>query len=320
MNEMMIFTMLGLLESGKTTLIKEVLQEEVAQMGGKTLVLVCEEGEEEFDQKQLAQTGAVAEYIEDEESFRIDVVKKFMKKHRPDQIVIEYNGMWKVERIYDLYEGIEELLFDRQVMMQVIDVVDDTTFSVFVKNMGPIMVEQFKAADLIIVNRCTVEKTNKLAVRGTIKAVNPRAQIAYESEDEAFYQMPEQLPYDINAEIIEIADEDFGLWHIDMIDHQENYEGKTVKVKGLIRKSPKLSAQQAVFGRHAMTCCADDVQFMGFLCYTDDFSRIPDNSYVTITARIEFKYMKEYGDVGPVFFADEVLPAEKPADEMVYFN
>ena len=105
------------------------------------------------------------------------------------------------------------------------------------KNMPSMMVDQFRVAEMIIINRCTVEKTNKkLLIRGSIKAVNPRAQIVYESAQDEFYEMKDQMPFDVNADVIEISDDDFGLWYIDMIDHPETYQNKTLKVTGLIQK------------------------------------------------------------------------------------
>ena len=198
--------------------------------------------------------------------------------------------------------------------------VNDETFSLYMKNMPSMMVEHFRISELIILNRCTVENTSKSAVRGSVKAVNPRAQIVYESEDDAFYEMKEELPFDINADVIEISDDDFGLWYIDLIDHQENYTGKTLKLTGMVQKPEGLTPGFSVFGRYAMTCCADDVQYMGFLCKADDWSKYDNRQYVTVTARMEYKFMKEYGEEGPVFYADEIVPAEKPAVELVYFT
>lgn len=132
--------------------------------------------------------------------------------------------------------------------------------------------------------------------------------------------MKEEMPFDINADIIEVLDDDFGLWYIDMLDHPETYTGKTIKIKGLIQKTKGLGEGFVVFGRFAMTCCADDVQYMGFLCKADDWSAYEDKQYVTVTARLEFKYMKEYAQEGPVFYADAVEAAGKPKEELVYFN
>ena len=159
-----------------------------------------------------------------------------------------------------------------------------------------------------------------MSIRGSIKAVNPRAQIVYESEDDAFYEMKDEMPFDINADVIEVSDDDFGLWYIDMVDNPDNYNGKTLKLTGMVHKPHGLPDGFVVFGRYAMTCCADDKQYLGFLCIADDWSVYMNKQYVTITARMEYKYMKEYGEEGPVFYAEEVAAAQKPNEEMVYFN
>lgn len=317
--EMMAYVIMGFLEAGKTSLIRDLLEDELFDDTSKTLILACEEGEEEYEDSFLAKAWAACEYIEDEEGFNGEAVEKALKKHRPDRLIIEYNGMWPVKHIPELYDALEDILFDREVIFQTIDVVNDETFSLYMKNMPSMMVEHFRIAEMIIINRCTLQ-TSKSAIRGSVKAVNPRAQLVYESEDEAFYEMQEEMPFDINADIIEVSPDDFGLWYIDMLERPETYTGKTMKVVGLIQKPPGLPKGFAVFGRFAMTCCADDVQYMGFLCKSDDWSHYKNKDYVTVTARLEYKYMKEYGEEGPVFYADTVEPAEKPKEELVYFN
>lgn len=318
--EMMVYVIMGFLEAGKTSLIKDLLQDELFDDHSKTLILACEDGEEEYEKDFLSNSKASLEFVEDEEAFNGKVIQKFLKKHRPDRIIIEYNGMWPTKHIPELYDDLEEIFFDREVIFQTIDVVNDETFSLYMKNMPSMMVDQFRVAEMIIDNRCTVEKTNKLAVRGSVKAVNPRAQIVYESEDDAFYEMKEEMPFDIHADIIELSPDDYGLWYVDMLENPETYEGKMFHVTGLIQKAPSIPKGFVVFGRMAMTCCADDVQYMGFLCKGDDWSAFSSKQYVSITARFEFKYMKEYGEPGPVFYAEEAEAAEKPAEELVYFN
>ena len=317
--EMMVYVIMGMLEAGKTSLIKDLLEDELFDDQAKTLILACEDGEEEYEDTLLEKTGAACEFIEEEESFTGKVIQKFLKKHHPDRIIIEYNGMWQTKYIPQLYDELEEICFDREVIFQTITVANDETFSLYMKNMSSMMVEQFKVSEMVIVNRCTLE-TSKTSIRGSIKAVNPRAQIVYESQDDAFYDMKEEMPFDINAEIVEISPDDFGLWYIDMLEQPETYVGKTLQVIGLIQKPPGLRPGFVVFGRYAMTCCADDIQYMGFLCKADDWSAYKNQDYVKITARFEYKHMKEYGEEGPVFYAEEVEKAEKPKEELVYFN
>lgn len=316
---MMVYVILGFLEAGKTSLIRDLVTDDMFDGNAKTLILACEEGEEEYTQEVLQKGLSACEYIEDEDSFNGKIFEKFLKKHRPDRLIIEYNGMWPVKHIPQIYDELEDICFDSEVVFQTLAVVNDETFALYMKNMPSMMVEHFKVSQMVIINRCSLE-TNKRAIRGSIKAVNPSAQIVYESEDDAFYEMKEEMPFDINADVINIEDDDFGLWYIDMTEHQENYNGKTLKVTGMIQKAPGLPKEFVVFGRFAMTCCADDVQYMGFLCKADSWKEYKNKQYVTVTARMEYKYMKEYGEEGPVFYAEEVEEAEKPKEELVYFN
>ena len=317
--EMMVYVILGFLEAGKTSLIRDLVTDDMFDGNAKTLILACEEGEEEYTQEVLQKGLSACEYIEDEDSFNGKIFEKFLKKHRPDRLIIEYNGMWPVKHIPQIYDELEDICFDSEVVFQTLAVVNDETFALYMKNIPSMMVEHFKVSQMVIINRCSLE-TNKRAIRGSIKAVNPSAQIVYESEDDAFYEMKEEMPFDINADVINIEDDDFGLWYIDMTEHQENYNGKTLKVTGMIQKAPGLPKEFVVFGRFAMTCCADDVQYMGFLCKADSWKEYKNKQYVTVTARMEYKYMKEYGEEGPVFYAEEVEEAEKPKEELVYFN
>ena len=317
--EMMVYVILGFLEAGKTSLVRDLVTDDMFDGNAKTLILACEEGEEEYTQEVLEKGLAACEYIEDEDSFNGKVFEKFLKKHRPDRLIIEYNGMWPVKHIPQIYDELEDICFDSEVIFQTLAVVNDETFALYMKNMPSMMVEHFKVSQMVIINRCSLG-TNKRAIRGSIKAVNPSAQIVYESEDDAFYEMKEELPFDINADVVNIADDGFGLWYIDMTEHQENYNGKTLKVTGMIQKAPGLPKGFVVFGRFAMTCCADDVQYMGFLCKADSWKEYKNKQYVTVTALMEYKYMKEYGEEGPVFYAEQVEAAEKPKEELVYFN
>lgn len=317
--EMMVYVIMGFLDAGKTSLIRDLLTDELFEDDAKTLILACEEGEEEYEQGMLDRTGAACEYIENEESFCGRVIEKFLKKHRPDRIIIEYNGMWPVKRIPEIYDELEEICFDREVIFQTIDVANDETFLLYMKNMPSMMVEHFKMSEMIIVNRCTLN-TNKTAVRGSVKAVNPRAQIVYESEDDAFYEKKEELPFDKNAETIQVNNDNFGIWYIDMMDDEPFYKGKKLKLTGMIQKPQRLEKDFVVFGRYAMTCCADDVQYLGFLCKGDNWEGYADKEYVTITARLEFEYREEYGEEGPVFYTENIQKVQKPEEELVYFN
>lgn len=319
MDDMMVVAVNGFLEAGKTALIRDLLIEELYDKKAKTLIVVCEEGEEEYGAPFLKEVNAVTEYIEEEESFNEKVMGKFLKKHRPDRLIIEYNGMWTAASIIEMFDSLEDICVGMRLMVQNLVVVNDETFSLYMKNMPSLMVEHFRYADLIVCNRCSLQ-TNKNSIRGVVKSANPRAQIAYESEDDAFYEMKDELPYDINADVVKITEDDFGTWYIDMMDNPEAYEGKTVNVTGVIQKVPELAPGFVVFGRFAMTCCADDIQYLGLLAQGDFWDGYETRDYVNITCVVRFEHQEEYGEVGPVFYCESGKKVDKPKEEVVYFN
>ena len=173
---------------------------------------------------------------------------------------------------------------------------------------------------MVIFNRASQELL--LAnFRRSVKVVNQAAEIIFEQEGGGIIDIFEdQLPYDLDQEVIDIAPEDYGIWYVDMIDNLEDYVGKTVRYSGQVLKSRDLEAGFFVPGRMAMTCCADDTQFIGYVCKWPDSKRLKMGSWVTVTAKIAEEYMEVYRDKGPVLYASEVVPAEKPEQELVYFN
>ena len=151
-------------------------------------------------------------------------------------------------------------------------------------------------ADLIVFNRCT-DELKQMLYKKNIRAMNPRATIFLDdvnggSED---YRDNMPRPFDLDAPVIDISDENFGLWYVDATGDPEPYIGKTVKFKGMVYKTKKME-QEHVFvpGRFAMVCCADDVQFVGFLCKDADTTGIAHKSWVTVTAEVRVEYVPQY--------------------------
>ena len=105
-----------------------------------------------------------------------------------------------------------------------------------------------------------------------------------------------------------------------MDDHPDKYVGKTVKFKARAMKSKNKEAPYFVPGRKAMTCCADDTSFIGYVCKCASAKSLVMGSWVDVTATVKWGYMKVYDGEGPVLYAKEIKPAKKPESELVYFN
>ena len=110
------------------------------------------------------------------------------------------------------------------------------------------------------------------------------------------------MPFDTDADVIEIDDADYGIWYVDMGDNPERYEGKTVHFRGMVLKSKDVGADFFVPGRMAMTCCADDTSFIGYVCKCASAKSLVMGSWVDVTATVKWGYMKVYDGEGPVLY------------------
>ncbi len=313
--EVPVYLFTGFMDSGKTTLIRQTLVDEDFGAGAKTLLIACEDGEVEYDENELLKANTKLVMIEQEDDFYEITLKRLDDTYHPDQVFIEYNGTWEVATI------LEMKLPKNWTLVQSLATVDATTFEVYLNNMRTMIMEQLFAADVVIFNRCD-DNTPKGKFRRAVKAKNRKAQIAYERADGTVDDGEmEELPYDITQDIIEITDMDYGIWYLDALDDPKKYEGKKVRFLALVyRPEGKLKKGVFIPGRFAMTCCAADITFVGFKCKYDRASEIPHRSWITITAEMKTEFALEYKGKGPVLYAIDWQPAEKPEEELVYFN
>jgi len=193
------------------------------------------------------------------------------------------------------------------------------TFELYVKNMGQVMMEKILNADMVIFNRCDDSLKASLRARN-LRMVNRRADIFLEdtaggSEE---YATDETPPFDLSQEVIETGDEDFGIWYVDAMDNPRRYSGKTVKMRLLMCHSKKYPGIHCP-GRFAMVCCENDVQFLGVLCRGEGLERYENKTWVEVVARVEAEEFEAYQGVGPVLYAQSVVPCEKPKEEVVTF-
>lgn len=312
--EIPVYLFSGFMDSGKTSLIKETLIEENFGEGAKTLLIACEDGEVEYDEAELAKANTKLVMIEEEEEFTEEKLKELDNQYKPDQVFIEYNGTWEMATLMEMN------LPKGWMIVQALATVDATTFDMYLANMRAMIMEQIFQADVVIINRCD-DNTPKGKFRRAIKVINRKAQIAYERADGTVDNGEmEELPYDLNQDIIDITDMDYGIWYMDALDDPRKYEGKKVRFLALVYRPEKLKKGVFVPGRFAMTCCAEDITFVGFKCKYNKASEIPHKSWITITAEMHTEFAIEYKGKGPVLYALDVQPAEKPEDELVYFN
>ena len=313
MQEIPVYLFTGFMDSGKTTLIKETLVENGFAEQGKSLIICCEDGDVEYDAAELDKIKTKVVMVEKEEDFTAEFLNNLNLSYLPDQVFIEYNGTWGMDVLMemDLPKG--------WVIVQSLATVDATTFEMYLQNMRAMIMEQLFQADVVIFNRCD-DSTDKGKFRRNVKALNRKAQLVYERTDGTLDEREEELPFDITADELDISDADYAIWYMDCMDNPKKYEGKKVKFLALVYNPDKLKKGVFVPGRFAMTCCVEDVTFIGFKCKYPDEDKIPHKSWITITAEVHIEFAKEYKGKGPVLYPVSIEPTEKPEDELVYFS
>ena len=305
-----VYVINGFLESGKTEFITYTLAQPYFQIRGKTLLLVCEEGENEYDEQLLKMSRTVLELIDEEEQFCPAKLIELEKKHRPERIVIEYNGMWNYKNM--------KLPWHWRIEQQ-ITTIDASTFPMYFTNMKSLLAEQIRGSELIIFNRC--DGVEDLAgYKRNVKAINQKAEIVFEdSNGEVSSIMEDDLPYDLNAEVIELDNNGYGMWYLDSLDHLERYIGKKVEFTGMVMHPRQFPKGLFVPGRMAMTCCAEDMAFLGFACEYDGTDGLKEQQWVQVTATVAKEYFADYQGEGPVLHAVSVEKTKEPAEAVISF-
>lgn len=280
-----VFIINGFLDSGKSTFIIDTLKNDGFYKQGNTLLLVCEEGEVEYDVEELKKFRVHVEFFDSQEDFTIDKLYNLSETYHPDRIVVETNSMWDINDIR--YPATFRI-------GQIVSFIDFSTFSIYYNNMRQKFVDNLRFSDLVVFNRCDdMEALSKYQT--SLKMINNNAQwIAMDSNKKVQEAFEDPLPYDINADVIKIEDVDFARFYIDTFDHKERYEGKIVEFSGTILKSRKLPKDHFIVGRYAMTCCANDVQFYGHLCSSSMNLKLKNKGWIHLTAKLTYVYSEEY--------------------------
>ena len=310
MADIPVYLIAGFLDAGKTNFINGILEDGFARQD-RTLLLCCEEGEEEYNPKALDNVTVIT--IEDEEELKCSYLKELEKKYCPQQVLIEYNGMWQMERLY------REVLPANWVLYQIMTMVEASTFDLYAKNMGQLMMEKITNADMLVFNRCTPELRDSLRKRN-LRMVNRRADIFLENVDGSSedYLTGDECPFDLSQDVIDIPDDDFGVWYVDVMDHPDRYDGKLVHMKLIMCHSKKYPGIHCP-GRFAMVCCENDIQFLGLIAKGDTLDQYDNRDWIEVTARMSAEKHQASKGVGPVMNVLSVAPCEKPAQEVVTF-
>ena len=313
MQQIPVYAFTGFLDSGKTKFIQETLEDPRFNAGERTLLLVFEEGEEEYDFSAYPHENVFL-YTLEQQTVTTKELKELAKKHKVQRVVVELNGMQMVGDLYTRFP--EDWVVAQEVMFA-----DSTTFMAYNANMRNLVMDKLVGAQMVVFNRLTPDQ-DTMPFHKIARAANRRIDILYDYTDgsTAFDDVEDPLPFDINAPVIELKDEDYALWYRDVTEEPQKYEGKTVHFKGQVAMLRRDKNGMFAPGRFVMTCCVDDIQFCGIPCRYEAAQSLESRSWVMVTAKINAeKHVLYHGELGPVLTAIAVKPAAPAVEEVVTF-
>jgi len=307
MTQIPVYAFTGFLDSGKTKFIQETFEDERFNAGERTLLLVFEEGEEEYDFSTYPHQNVFMEVL-DQQTVTTKQLQSLAKKYKVERVVAELNGM---QQVGDLYMRFPE----NWVVAQEVMFADSTTIMAYNANMRNLVMDKLVGAQMVVFNRlekgADIMPFHKLA-----RAASRKIDILYDYTDGSteFDEIEDPLPFDINAPVICVNDDDFALWYRDVTEEPEKYDGKTVCFKAQVAMLRRDKNGMFAPGRFVMTCCVDDIQFCGIPCRYSDPKSLETRSWIMVTAKITAEKHPLYkGDLGPVLTAIEVVKGAEPA-------
>ena len=306
-----IFT--GFLEGGKTTIIQESLNDQKFNSGEKTLLLMCEEGEVELDPTKFWGQNVYIHTIEDKSELTRENLENIVKGRKIDRIIIEYNGMWDMQTLYNSFP-------ENWAVYQNMMFADANTFINYNANMRSLVYDKIRDCEMVVLNR-TPDDIDKEEIHKIIRGISRNAAIVYDYPDThiEYDDIEDPLPFDINAPVIEIDDMDYAIWYRDVSENMMEYNGKTVKFKALAATDERLSANSIVLGRPIMTCCVDDIQYAGLISVFKGNSTPKNEEWVTVKGTIKIEKHKLYRSQGPVLYVESTEFAVPPKQVVATF-
>ena len=309
MDEVSVYLFLGFLESGKTKFIQETLEDKRMENGENTLLLICEEGEEEYAPKKFGVNNVAVVTLESVDELTEENLKRISEKYQAQRVIVEYNGTWLLQQFFDAMP-------ENWVINQMMTFFDANTFLNYNANMRQLVFDKIQMTQMVVFNRFKGEY-EKEEFHKIVRGISRRPDIVYEyiGGKAEFDEIEDPLPYDINAPVIEIEDRDFAWFYRDMAENTKNYINKTVKFKGMAAVSKKVPKGYIVLGRHIMTCCEADIAYDGFAVKCNNLlDNIATRDWLTVTAKIGYEYNSVYRTQGPVLLAIELKRADPPEE------
>ena len=311
--EVAVYLFTGFLEAGKTSFIKDTMKDPGFNDGKKKyLIITCEEGVEEYYPEEMGDNVSFASF-DSPDRLTPDRLSAQQKRAKADIVLVEYNGMWTLDSFYNA-------LPDGWMVYQEILIVDSTTAISYNANMRQLMVDKLTSSEMVLFNRVSSER-DRMELHKLVRGISRRASICYEdmTGNIDFDDIEDPLPFDINAPVIDIKDEDFAIFYRDMSEELSKYKGKTLRFKGIVALDPSIPKDQFAIGRHIMTCCEADIAYRGVVAKGMKGLRLKTRDWVIVEGVLSEEYSKLYRAEGPVLTVTKIEPSEPPKQEVATF-
>lgn len=297
-----IFIINGFLDSGKTQFILVTIHRDNFYTRGSTLLLVCEEGENEYNQDDLKKYKTDIVFLKEDE-LNAKNLDKLYHQYKPNRIVMEMNMMFDQTKIS--FPNYFEIA-------QYITLIDGETFPIYYNNMRQKFTDVIKLSDVVAFTKLKSREPLSSYQTG-LKVTNSQCLYCLIDENcvstEQAFQTP--LPYDKEKDEIVIEDNDFGTFYIDTFDNRPDYEDKVIVFNAWVVKSDKLNSNEFIAGRKVLNCCAEDVQLFGFLVKTSFAKNLKHDSWARIKAKCKIEYNEEYSEEEVILYPIEIKPIKE---------
>ena len=313
MKEVPVYLFTGFLEGGKTLFIQDTLEDKRFNAGEKTLLLVCEEGIEEYDPSKFPGKNVTIKVLEDKSELTTENLENLRRACAAERVLIEYNGMWMLQELYD---AMPEHWLPYQSML----FFDGRSFLNYNANMRSLVVDKLNDADVTVFNRLP-EGFDVMSLHKIVRGVSRRTDILYEYAGGRLVpdEIEDPLPFDINAPVIEVEDRDYALFYRDLTEEKEKYKGKTVCVKMQAASDKSFPENICALGRHIMTCCVEDIQFCPLIAKLPSGLKLENGGWYLVEAVIDVRFSRFYGKKGPVYAVKNAVPAVAPEETVATF-
>ena len=308
-----VYLFTGFMDAGKTKFIQETLEDKRFDTGERTLLIVCEEGEEEYAPDQFVSKKVMIRLADSEEGFTEELLKQWEVETGAERVLVEWNGMWMLDTLY-------QAMPPRWIVAQEFMFAEAGSFLLYNTNMRQLVYDKLKSCELVVFNRFD-QTQDIMPYHKVVRGANRSCDIAYETPDGKvrYDDIEDPLPFDKNAKVIDIADKDYAIWYRDLSEELKSYNGKTVHFKAQVATSDELDPDTIIVGRQLMNCCAADISFAGLIAVGNPRRELGDGDWVELTASIKVKRHPGYNRAGPVLTIIEISGAEAPEEEVATF-